>query len=65
MELVRLRVRYFSDGLVLGSQEFVEGIFAENRSRFGPKRKTGARRLKGADGALYSMRDLRKNSIGF
>jgi putative transposase len=64
MELVRLRVRYFSDGLVLGSQEFVESIFAENRSRFGPKRKTGARRLKGGEGALYSMRDLRKNSIG-
>ncbi|MCX6857835.1 MAG: transposase [Verrucomicrobia bacterium] len=64
MELVRLRVRYFSDGLVLGSQEFVESIFAENRSRFGPKRKTGARRLKGGDGTLFSMRDLRKNVLG-
>jgi putative transposase len=64
MELVRLRVRYFSDGLVLGSREFVEGIFAENRSRFGPNRKTGARRLKDGDGALYSMRDLRKNPLG-
>ncbi|MCX6856765.1 MAG: transposase [Verrucomicrobia bacterium] len=64
MELVRLRVRYFSDGLVLGSQEFVESIFTENRARFGSKRKTGARRLKGGDGALFSMRDLRKNSLG-
>jgi putative transposase len=26
-ELVRLRVRYFTDGMVLGSREFVEGIF--------------------------------------
>lgn len=64
MELVRLRVRYFSDGLVLGSQEFVESIFIENRSLFGPKRKTGARRLKGGDGTLFSMRDLRKNALG-
>jgi putative transposase len=64
MELVRLRVRYFSDGLVLGSQEFVESIFNENRSRFGAKRKTGARRLKGGDGTLFSMRDLRKNALG-
>jgi len=26
-ELVRLRVRYFSDGAILGSKAFVEGIF--------------------------------------
>jgi putative transposase len=63
MELVRLRVRYFSDGLVLGSKEFVEGVFAENRTLFGPKRKTGARRLKEGDGSLYSMRALQKNSV--
>jgi putative transposase len=62
-ELVRLRVRYFSDGLVLGSKEFVEEIFTENRSLFGPKRKTGARRLKEGAGTLFSMRDLRKDSV--
>jgi putative transposase len=64
MELVRLRVRHFSDGLVLGSKEFVEEMFTANRDRFGSKRKTGARQLKGGDGALFSMRDLRKNSLG-
>ncbi|MCX6854245.1 MAG: transposase [Verrucomicrobia bacterium] len=62
MELVRLRVRYFSDGLVLGSKEFVEGIFTENRDQFGPKRKNGARRIK-ETGALFSMCQLKKRAI--
>ncbi|WP_395741419.1 hypothetical protein [Prosthecobacter sp.] len=44
-ELLRLRVRYFTDGVVLGSQEFVEGIFEAQRELFSPKRKKGARRL--------------------
>ncbi len=63
MELVRLRVRYFSDGLVLGSREFVESIFTENRGQFGPKRKTGARKIGEADAALYSLRQLRVNAL--
>ncbi len=63
-ELVRQRVRYFSDGLVLGSREFVEGVFQENRDKFGPKRKDGARRLSGLETSLYSMRRLRSNSGG-
>jgi hypothetical protein len=58
-ELVRLRVRYFSDGLVLGSREFVEGVFQENRAKFGPKRRDGARRMGGVETAIYSMRRLR------
>jgi hypothetical protein len=58
-ELVRQRVRYFSDGLVLGSREFVEGVFEANRDKFGPKRKDGARRLSGVETPLYSMRQLR------
>ena len=60
-ELVRQRVRYFSDGLVLGSREFVEGVFEDNRDKFGPKRKDGARRLSGLKEPLYSMRRLRAN----
>jgi putative transposase len=62
-ELIRLRVRYFSDGLVLGSKEFVESIFKENRLRFGPKRKDGARRLSECDGELYSLRGLRIRAV--
>jgi hypothetical protein len=63
-ELVRLRVRYFSDGLVLGSREFVEGVFEENREKFGPKRKDGARRIAESKGGLHSMRKLRRLPVG-
>jgi len=63
-ELARLRVRYFTDGLVLGSKEFVETIFAENRSQFGPKRRDGARKIPETTGGLYSMRRLRHQVVG-
>ncbi|MCF7708932.1 MAG: transposase, partial [Verrucomicrobia bacterium] len=45
-EVLRLRVRYFSDGLVLGSKEYVEGVFEEYRERLGVKREEGAKELK-------------------
>jgi putative transposase len=57
------RVRYFTDGAVIGSKTFVNETFAAARDRFPPKRKNGARRLRGngapAAGALWSIRDLR------
>lgn len=57
------RVRYFSDGAVIGSREFVNAAFASARERFGAKRKDGARALRGgssaAKGVLWSARDLR------
>lgn len=62
-EMVRLRVRYFSDGLVLGSKDFVEAVFAENRDQFGPKRKEGARRISESEQAMYSMRRLRVKAM--
>jgi hypothetical protein len=58
-------VRYFCDGAVFGGREFVEGIFRAYRDRFGPKRKTGARRLRGlAEAELFALRDLRKGVFG-
>ena len=63
-ELVRLRVRYFSDGVVLGSKAFVEGIFEAQREKFSPKRKRGARRLKESDAGLYALRQLRVRPVG-
>jgi hypothetical protein len=57
--LLRCRVRYFTDGLVLGSREFVEKAFEEKRSWFGQKRKTGARSLPVEGEALFSLRDLK------
>jgi REP element-mobilizing transposase RayT len=65
-DYVRLRVRYFVDGVVMGSRQFVDEVFQAYRHRFGPKRKDGARRMRGvACEGLYVLRDLRKNVIGF
>ncbi len=62
-EMVRLRVRYFSDGLVLGSKEFVESVFTENRDKFGPKRRDGARKVSESKSPLYSLRRLRLRAL--
>jgi putative transposase len=62
-EMLACRVRYFTDGAVIGSKEFVNEAFAAARGRFTAKRKDGARRLRGngkaATGVLWSARDLR------
>jgi hypothetical protein len=62
-ELTRLRVRYFSDGLVLGTREFVETMFVEHRGEFGPKRKDGARKIAETSDGLYSLRRLRREAV--
>ena len=63
-KMLRCRVRYFTDGAVIGSRGFVEEVFQKLRERFGPKRKDGARKWRGmgqaAAGVLWSMRDLKK-----
>jgi REP element-mobilizing transposase RayT len=62
---LRCRVRYFCDGAVIGSRGFVEEVFQAHRARFGPKRKDGARRMRGlAEGKLYTLRDLRLAVFG-
>ena len=62
--VLRCRVRYFTDGAVIGSKTFVNEAFANARERFTERRKDGARRLRGdaaaAAGLLWSLRDLRK-----
>jgi len=59
-QALHCRVRYFTDGFILGSQSYVDGAFERYRSRFSPKRSTGARCMKGADwGALCTARQLR------
>jgi len=63
-EVLRCRVRYFCDGAIFGSVAFVDGIFEANRSRYGPRRKSGARKMQGADwGDLRVLRDLRVDVI--
>jgi len=62
-KMLRCRVRYFTDGAVIGSRGFVDDAFREARDRFSEKRKNGARAMRGsakaASGTLWSMRALR------
>jgi len=62
-KMLHCRVRYFTDGAVIGSKEFVNEAFARARERFSAKRKDGARAMRGngsgAMGLLWSARDLR------
>ena len=61
-QIIRHRVRYFADGAVLGSQMFVDEVFASCRQRLGRKRRTGARSMRGADWqGLCVLRDLRED----
>jgi hypothetical protein len=62
---LRCRIRYFCDGAVMGSRAFVEGVFQAYRTRFGTKRKNGARRMRGlANDGFYTMRDLQLGVFG-
>ncbi len=47
-EVLRCRVRYFSDGMILGSRIFVDEMFGRHRGNFGVKRRTGARTMRSA-----------------
>jgi len=62
-KMLRCRVRYFTDGAVIGSKEFVNDAFVASRDRFPEKRKNGARVMRGSAettaGLLWSMRALR------
>jgi hypothetical protein len=64
-QVLRYRIRYFTDGAVLGGRGFVDEIFTACRDRFGARRKDGARAMRGAaaaaKGVLWSARDLRKS----
>ena len=61
--MLHCRVRYFTDGAVIGSKSFVDEAFANAKERFSEKRKDGARRMRGsgkaAAGVLWSVRDLK------
>jgi hypothetical protein len=61
--MLRRKVRYLTNGAVIGSRAFVDGVFEQCRDRFGAKRKSGARKMRGratgAAGLLWNARDLR------
>ena len=63
-QALRCRVRYFTAGVVLGSQSFVDEFFERQRGGFGAKRKSGGRRMKGAQWEeLRVLRDLKSRMV--
>ncbi len=66
-QLLRCKIRAFSNGLAIGSKTFAAGIFATHRYAFSDKRKhppLGAPLCPEWDGIqLCSVRKLRKNAI--
>ena len=62
-ELLRCQVRYFRDGVAIGSKAFVEKVFEMNRDWFGSRRKTGARKIRYSSEPFYCLRDLQKEAI--
>jgi REP element-mobilizing transposase RayT len=63
-QILRLRIRHMTDGVVLGSQGFVNEVFAQHREKFGKNRKDGARPIRGVPLGLSALRDLRLNAVG-
>ncbi len=62
---LRCRVRYFTDGTVLGGQKFVDEFFEGKKDQFGSRRKDGGRKMRGAQwGDLRVLRDLRTDVVG-
>ena len=63
-QLLRCRIRYFSDGMAIGSERFVDSVFALVREAFGKHRTSGARKMVGGDwGDLRVARALRIRPI--
>jgi putative transposase len=64
--VLRCRVRYFTDGAVLGSQAFVEGHLATYRRRTGRREHLPPQPLPNCTewGALTAMRGLRQRVFG-
>jgi len=64
-QVLRLRVRHFTEGVFLRSKEFVNERFTRHRDRFGARRKGGARAIRGVPlPEIRMMRDLRVGVIG-
>ena len=63
-QLLRCRVRYFSHGLAIGREGFVESVFSLMEDAFTRKRETGARKMIGGDwDGLCSARALRVKPV--
>jgi len=58
-EVLRLRIRHLTDGVVLGSKRFVDEVWLAHRERFGAKRRSGARPIRGGGKSLAELSALR------
>jgi len=59
-EILRCKVRYFTEGAAIGSGGFLDQVFEENRERFGERRCTAGKTMRGSDwGGLQVLRGLR------
>ncbi|MEI6515815.1 MAG: transposase [bacterium] len=64
-EILRSRIRYFTDGAIIGSRVFVEDAFGRHRGHFSEKREVGAKPMKGGDwGDMFTARQLRVDIFG-
>ena len=63
--LLRLRVRYFTDGAVLGSSEYVQNFFVSHYHEEGDRRKDGPRRMSSCEdwGGLMCLRNIKKDPV--
>ena len=62
-EMMFCRARHLVDGLVIGSEGFVNGVYALTRDHFGELRTSGARKLRRVQTSLRTMRDLQRDPV--
>ena len=63
--VLRCRVRYFTDGAILGSQEYVRGFVDIWQMEKGRKHPPKANPMRGADwGGLTTIQGLRRQVFG-
>ena len=60
---LRCRVRYLTEGAVVGSRGYVNAVFEAVRERFGARRRTGARLMRGLEEKLYALRDVKRGAV--
>ena len=65
-EVLRCRVRYFTDGAVLGSRDYVQRYLTAYRISSGRRSRTAPRPLPNVTdwGDLATLRGLRRNAFG-
>ncbi|MGK0190537.1 MAG: putative transposase [Verrucomicrobiales bacterium] len=63
-QMLRCRVRYMTDGGILGSKAFLEAYLTNASWQFGSRRASAARQMAGGDWCgLFSVRDLKTDPI--